>query len=91
MSENGGMSLNKFSFYVIGSIAILYIVNMILSLVGVGGKIVSVLAGVAAACTIVVCAILAWRFVRGKTMVWKVLYIVFMALVVVGVLVPLLV
>ena len=91
-NENNGPSLNKFSFYVIGAIAILYIVTMILNLVKISSKkIIPVLSSIAAACTIIVVAILAWRYVRRKTMVWKVLYLIFMALVIVGVMVPLLV
>lgn len=91
-NENGSkFSLNKFSFYVVASIAILYIVTMILSLVHVGLKVVSILQSVAAACTIIIAAILAWRYVHGKTTIWKVFYFVCMALVIVGVLVPLLV
>ena len=91
-NENNGLSLNKFSFYVIGAIAILYIVTMILSLVNVHStKIIPILSSIAAACTIIIASILAWRFVRHKTKVWKILYLVFMALVIVGVMVPLLV
>ena len=91
-NENNGFSLNRFSFYVIGAIAILYIVTMILSLVNIHStKIIPILSSIAAACTILIAAILAWRFVRRKTTVWKVLYFVFMALVIVGVMVPLLV
>ena len=91
-NENNGLSLNKFSFYVIGAIAILYIVTMILSLVKIHStKIIPILSGVAAACTIIIAAILAWRYARRKTTGWKVLYLVFMALVIVGVMVPLLV
>ena len=92
MSENEGSKLNKFSFYVIGAIAILYIVTMILSLVHVkSAKIIPIMSAIAAVCTIVIVAILAWRYVRSKTMVWKVLYFIFLALVIVGVMVPLLV
>ena len=92
MSENEGSKLNKFSFYCIGAIAILYIVTMILSLVHIKSvKVIPIMTAIAAACTIIIVSILAWRFVRVKTMVWKVLYFVFMALVVVGVMVPLLV
>ena len=85
MSENEGSKLNKFSFYVIGAIAILYVVTMILSLVHIRNvKIIPILSAVAAACTIIIVSILAWRFVKNKTMVWKVLYFVFMALVMFG-------
>lgn len=87
--SNNGLNLNKFSFYTICGIAILYIVSMILSLCGVSSVAVGVMQAIAAICTIVIVSILAWRHVRTRTTVWKVLYLICMALVIVGIIVPL--
>lgn len=84
-------SLNKISMWTIVAVALLYVVSMILSLVGVNLKIVSALQGVATAIMIIIVAILAWRYVRAKQVVWKVLYVLALLLVVVGVIVPLVV
>ena len=89
MAENSG--LNKFSFYVVATIAILYIVSMILSLIGISSRIVGLLQTIAAVCTIIVVAILAWRYVRNRTTIWRVFYFLCLALVIAGIVVPLVV
>lgn len=83
-------SLNKISFYLIVAIAILHLVAMILSCVGLGRP-VSILQGIANAIMICVVAVLAYRFVRNKPTVWLVLYIVVLLVVLVGIVIPLIV
>ena len=83
-------SLNKISFYLIVAIAVLHLVAMILSCVGLGGP-VRVLQGVANAIMICVVAVLAYRYVRNKPTVWLVLYIVVLLVVLVGIVIPLIV
>lgn len=82
-------SLNKISLYIIVAVAVLYLVSMILSLVGVSFKIVAALQGVATAIMICIVAVLAWRYVSKKQTVWKILYIVCLLVVIAGVIVPL--
>ncbi len=81
--------LNKISFWVIGAMAILYLVASILSLCGVNLKVVSALQGVATAMAICVAAVLAWRYVKNKQPVWKVLYFVLLLVVLLGIILPL--
>ncbi len=83
--------LNKVSMYTIFAVALLYVVSLILSVCGVNFKIVSALQGVATAIMIVIVAILAWRYVKPKQFVWKMLYVICLLLVVAGVIVPLVV
>ncbi len=83
--------LNKISMWILCAVAVLYLVSMILSLVGVNLKIVSALQGVATAIMISIVAILAWRYVRNKQTVWKVLYFVVLLVVLVGIIIPLVV
>lgn len=80
-------SLNKISFYLIVATAILYLVAMILSCVGLAGP-VYVLQSIANAIMICVVAVLAYRFVRNKPTVWLVLYIVVLLVVLVGIVIP---
>lgn len=87
--SSSGFSLNKFSLWVIISVAVLYLVSMILSLCGVNFKIVAALQGVATAIMICIVAVLAWRYVAKKPAVWKVLYIVCLLVVIAGVIIPL--
>ncbi len=84
-------SLNKVSMYTLVFVAILYVVSLILGCVGLSFKIVGALNGVATAIMIVIVSILAWRYVRPKQMVWKVLYVLCLLLVIVGVVIPLVV
>ncbi len=81
--------LNKISFWVIGAMAILYLIASILSLCGVNLKVVSALQGVATAMAICIAAVLAWRYVKNKQTVWKVLYFVLLLVVLLGIILPL--
>ena len=81
--------LNNISFWVIGAMAILYLVASILSLCGVNLKVVSALQGVATAMAICIAAVLAWRYVKNKQTVWKVLYFVLLLVVLLGIVLPL--
>ena len=87
-SSRGMWGLNKISFWLIVAITILYAVALILSACGVSSLAVSVLQGIAAAAMIIVVAILAWRYVRPKPAVWKVLYFICLLIVIAGIIVP---
>ncbi len=88
-SSSGMWGLNKISFWVIVAATILYAVALILSACGVSSVAVSALQGIAAAIMIIIVSILAWRYVRPKPAVWKVLYIVCLLIVIAGIVVPL--
>ena len=80
-------SLNKISFYLIVAIAILHLVALILSCVGLAGP-VYLLQSIATAIMICVVAVLAYRYIRNKPTVWLVLYIVVLLVVLVGIVIP---
>ena len=83
--------LNKISFWTIVAVTILYAISIILAAIGGDGLMtaVKVLQGIATAIMIVIVAILAWKYVRPKQMVWKVLYFVCLLIVIAGIIVPL--
>ncbi len=83
--------LNKISFYTIGAVAILYLISAILAVCGVSLKVISVLQGVATAILICITAFLAWKYVRQKQTVYKVLYFVLLLVVILGIILPLVV
>lgn len=90
--HSGGIrtwGLNKISFWCIGAMAILYLVSSILALLGVNLKVISALQGVATALAICIVAFLAWKYVRNKQTVWKVLYVVLLLVVLLGIILPL--
>lgn len=88
-SKKSSWGLNKISFWTIVAVTILYAIALILSACGVSVTVVSVLQGIATAIMIVIVAILAWRYVRPKQMVWKVLYVICLLIVIAGIIVPL--
>lgn len=82
-------SLNKVSMWILVAAALLYVIAMILSLVDVNFVVVTALQNIAMAVMVVIVSILAWRYVRNKEIVWKVLYVLCLLLVIAGIIVPL--
>jgi hypothetical protein len=89
--SNNVWGINKISFYTIGCVAVLYLISSVLSLFGVNLKVISALQGVATAIALSIVAVLAWRYVKHKQDVWKVLYFVLLLVVLIGVILPLIV
>ena len=83
--------LNKISFWTIVAVTFLYAVSLILSAINASklNTAIKALQGVATAIMIVIVAILAWRYVRSKPVVWKVLYVICLLIVIAGIIVPL--
>lgn len=88
-SNSNKWGLNKISFWVIVAVTIIYAVSLVLGACGINLVIVSALQGVATAIMITIVAILAWRYVRPKQAVWKVLYFICLLIVIAGIIVPL--
>ena len=86
--SSGGIYINKVSFWLLLVAAVVYLVNMILHLVGIGSTIVNWIGAAAAALMICVVAVLAWRYVRNKQTVWKILYFVILLVALVGLVLP---
>ena len=90
--KSGGIKtwgLNKISFWCIGAMAILYLIASILSLCGITSKVIPALQGIATALGICIVAYVAWRYVKPKQTVWKVLYFVLLLVVILGIIIPL--
>ena len=81
--------LNKISFYTIAAVAILYLVAMILSVCNVSSTAVNALQNIGMAIMTGIVAYLAWKYVRPKQTVWKVLYFVLLLVVLACIIVPL--
>lgn len=88
-SKSSSWGLNKISFWTIVAVTVLYAIALILSACGINATVVNALQGLATAIMIVIVAILAWRYVRSKQMIWKVLYFVCLLIVIAGIIVPL--
>lgn len=88
-SSGTSITLNKVSFWTLTVTAILYVVALILGQLGINLVIVSALEAVAAAVAICIVAVNAWRYVKGKNVVWKILYVVVLLVVLAGIVLPL--
>ena len=90
-TRSSGWGLNKISFYTMATAAVLYLVAAILSLINATklATAVGTLQAFAAAMMVCIVAVLGWKFVRHKTTTWKVLYFVFLGLVILGNIIPL--
>lgn len=88
-SRRSGWGLNKISFWTIVAVTVLYAIALILSACGINAIVINALQGIATAIMIVIVAILAWKYVRSKQMVWKVLYFICLLIVIAGIIVPL--
>ena len=90
-TKRTGWGLNKLSFYTMAAAAILYLVAAILALINASklATAVGVLQGFAAAIMVCIVAVLGWKYARHKTTTWKVLYFVFLGLVILGIIIPL--
>ena len=89
--SSNAWGINKVSFYTIGCVAVLYLISSILALFGVNLKIISALQGLATAIALSIVAVLAWRYVKHKPTIWKLMYFVLLLVVLLGVILPLVV
>lgn len=88
-SKGSSVGLNQIAFWTIVAVALLYAISLVLSACGVSSKIVGALQALATAVMIIIVAILAWRYVDSKQLVWKILYIICLLIVLAGIVIPL--
>lgn len=82
------ISLNKIAFWLLVTAAILYLAGMVFSFVPALANIFGILLAVASALMLCVVAVLAWRYVAHKEVVWKVLYFIVLLVALVGLILP---
>ena len=85
--------LNRFSFYTMAAVAILYLVATIMSLINADKLVAAIgaLQGIATAIMVAIVSLLAWRHTKNKSLSWKLLYLMFLCVVFLGIIVPLVV
>ena len=82
------ISLNKVAFWLLVTAAVLYLLGMVLSFIPDLASIFGLLLAVASALMLCVVAVLAWRYVAHKEVVWKVLYFIVLLIALVGLILP---
>ena len=82
------ISLNKVAFWLLVTAAVLYLLGMVFSCIPDLASIFGLLLAVASALMLCVVAVLAWRYVAHKEVVWKVLYFIVLLIALVGLILP---
>ena len=82
------ISLNQLSFWLLVTAALLYLIGMIFSFIPAVAGVFNMLLAVASAIMLCVVAVLAWRYVAHKEIVWKVLYFIVLLVALVGLILP---
>ena len=80
--------INKISFYLLGAMAILYLIASILSLCGLQLALIGILQAFATAVALCIVGYIAWGYVRNTSNALKILYLVFMLVVLLGIILP---
>ncbi|MCH5152479.1 MAG: hypothetical protein J1F68_00765 [Clostridiales bacterium] len=85
---NGGSFVGFLAFCVTMFAAILYLLAMALSFFEIDIKIIDTLQSVASVIMICIVSVTGWRFVKTKSMPWKLVYILVLLAVVASVVIP---
>ena len=80
--------LNKISFWLIVSAAILLLVGIVFKFIPSVSAVAGWLLSIVTAIMTCVVAVLAYRYIRNKPTVWLVLYIVVLLVVIAGIVIP---
>lgn len=88
--NNGGWGMRKFSFWTIGAICILQLTIMVLSLLNLSdfNGILGALKSLAMILALIIPAMVAWDYVKNKQTVWKVLYFIFLLVLLITIIIP---
>ena len=87
-TKSTGWGINKISFYLLGAMAVLYLIASILSLCGLQLAIIGILQAFATAVALCIVGYIAWGYVRNASNALKILYLVFMLVVLLGIILP---
>ena len=85
---NGGKFVGFLAFVVTMFAAILYLVAMALSFFEIDVKIVDTLQSIATVIMIVIVSVTGWRYVKTKSIAWKLIYVLVLVAVVSSVVIP---
>lgn len=87
-NRNGGNFVGFLAFLVTMFAAILYLVAMALSFFEIDVKIIDTLQSIATVIMIVIVSVTGWRYVKTKSIAWKLIYILVLVAVVSSVVIP---
>lgn len=87
--SNTSWSLSKISFVVIFAVAVLYLVNSLLAIFGVGLAFITAMQAVCSAMALAIVGIVGWSFVKNrKRNDLKAIYVIALIVVLVGIVIP---
>ena len=85
---NGGRFVGFLAFLVTMFAAVLYLVSFVLTFLNISDEIVNTMFRVATVILICIVSVTGWRFVKTKSLPWKLVYILVLLAVVASVVVP---
>lgn len=90
-NHHSGWGINKISFWAITIISLMYLVAQVLRWIGFNNSaaVADWVRSVASALAFCLVAVLAYRYVRNKPVVWLVLYIIVLLILLVFIVLPL--
>lgn len=90
-NNGGGWSVNKVSFWAITIVALMYLAAQVLRWIGFNNSaaVANWVGAVAGAIGLCIVAVLGFRYVRHKPVVWLVLYIIVLLILLVFIILPL--
>lgn len=90
-NNGGGWNINKVGFWTLTIVALMYLVAQVLRWIGFNNSaaIANWIGAIAGAIALCLVAVLAYRYVRNKPVVWLILYILVLLIVIVFIILPL--
>ena len=88
MKENKTTFLSKISFWTIFLVTILYATSIILSVLNIQTWIIGAISSVATGLLVLIAALQGWNYVKAKAVLYKIVYIICLAVVIAGIVVP---
>lgn len=91
MSENnggGGKFVGFLAFFVTMFAAVLYLMAMVLSFFDISSGIIASMQSIASVMMILLVSVTGWRYVKTKSLAWKLVYVFVLLAVVASVIVP---
>ena len=87
-NNNGGGVLGFLAFLATMFAAVLYLTSLVLSFLDVNLTVFETLQSIATVIMICIVSITGWRYVRSKSLVWRLIYVLILLAVVASVIVP---
>ena len=88
MKKNNAPFLSKVSFWTIFLITLVYATSIVLSILEIEAWIIGTLNSISTGLLVLIAAFHGWQYVTSKAILYKIVYIICLAVVIAGIVVP---